>query len=135
MKALLLATLVFLSACSTMRLNYQADVKSPDGREAQYTLKKSYPVGGGHQTLCILTGIFMGGYCWFYLTMPTKVQSQSVEDDAHLRLAKAYGSGKYEVLSRTIEIENWREEPEDSKLSYPQDVPAPKVETSSPEKK
>src|SRR5437660_10289727 len=80
---------VFVSGCSTMRLEYKADVTKEDGQNVRYSFARSYPVGGSAETLCYITGIFLGGTCWFYFAMPTVNQSTVAEEDALTALNKS----------------------------------------------
>lgn len=123
---LLLATSLFIG-CSTVRLQYKADVTTEDGRRAVYDLKKSYDVGGAHKTLCIVTGVFLGGSCWFYLAMPTAQQEDQISQDAQVRLAKTFPKGKYSIEKKNVDVVNWQDQEEDSTIVYKDgQVSAPK---------
>lgn len=124
---LFLALALFTSACGTMRLNYEGEVRAADAKPASYNLKKSYEVGGPHKMLCILTGVFFGGYCWYYTVMPTTEQSRRIEQDAQARLDKIYGSGKYSLTRTKVEVDGWSEMEEQSNLVRSEDAPTPLV--------
>jgi hypothetical protein len=77
-------------------MKYESVVTTEDGKENNFVYENSYPVGGAHSVLCAVTGIFWGGYCWFYLAMPTTYQQQVVLDDADEYLKKTMAGKKYE---------------------------------------
>ncbi|MGE3975062.1 MAG: hypothetical protein AB7F59_11110 [Bdellovibrionales bacterium] len=136
----LLVMLAVLSACGTIRLNYEGEVRSGEEKPATYNLKKSYEVGGPHKMLCILTGWALGGYCWYYTVMPTTEQSKWIERDAEARLDTIYGSGKYTLVRKNIEVDSWGDSEEQSNLLRSEDAPTPlvngkPVETKSAKKK
>lgn len=97
-----------LGGCSTIRMKYQAEVK-PTAKVTStqvFTHEQSYDVGGANKELCIITGIFLGGYCWFYTVMPTMQQKDWILKDANRQLSKSFPAG-YEVSNVVIDRESW----------------------------
>lgn len=130
-----LAVIIFVLAtctnCSTIRMNYEGKVDVNDGRHATYKLAKSYDIGGPHATMCALTAIFLGGYCWYYMAMPTTQQEALLQEDVDARLNKALSSKGYKIVSSKIDRVSWSQEDEDSKITFggKAEVPSPKEET------
>lgn len=111
MKRIVAAALFFsLSACSSMRLRYGAQVES-DGQEKRFTYENSYDVGGGIPTICALTAIFLGGACWYYLVMPTVPDQKKAQDDGEAALKKEMGQKLYSVKSYQVDLHGWKSEP------------------------
>jgi hypothetical protein len=104
-----------LTACSTIRMTYQAEVKPSNGKLQKFTHERSYPVGGANQELCIITGIFLGGYCWFYTVMPTVQQKDQVASDAKRYLVKQFPSG-YTEANVVIDRQSWSDAEPKSEL-------------------
>jgi len=126
-KSIILAFLfVFVSGCSTMRLEYKADVTKEDGQRVRYSYSRSYPVGGSTETLCYITGIFLGGACWFYFVMPTVDQSATAEADALAALNKSIGT-KYKLQNKDVERVSWNQE-EDKAMMLVADKVVPTIE-------
>lgn len=92
---LVLFSLLFLG-CQTLRMQYESTLETDKGENQKFTYVDSYDVGGAHAVLCGITGIFFGGYCWFYLVMPTTVQQQVIIDDAQTYLTKQMNGKKFE---------------------------------------
>lgn len=92
---LVLFSLLFLG-CQTLRMQYESTIEMDKGENQKFTYVDSYDVGGSHAALCVITGIFLGGYCWFYLVMPTTVQQQVIVDDAQAYLTKQMNGKKFE---------------------------------------
>jgi hypothetical protein len=120
-KTVSLLALVTLTACSTVRLEYKADVTTAEGKSAKYIFKRSYPVEGPHETLCWLTGIFLGGYCWYYLVMPTQQQSVQLEADALRRIEKAGAGRDYKIQSKWVDQDSWQQMDDEIKFSMSTD--------------
>ena len=125
---LMILLFVFLTGCSTIRMSYQADVTAGDGRTGTYTLKKSYDIGGPHSAFCALTGIFLGGSCWFYLVMPTVNQNNQIRKDARQHLDKVFGKTSYEVQEQNVDRDSWSDLSEESKISFESAVSETKQE-------
>jgi hypothetical protein len=99
LKKLLLVLMACLSfaGCTTIRMKYESTVEV-EGVSQSYTYINSYPVGGAHASLCMLTGIFFGGYCWYYLVMPTVLQKGQVIQEAQNRLPSQLAGKKFEEV-------------------------------------
>jgi hypothetical protein len=108
-KLVLILSCFWFVGCSTIRLNYESTVETKGSEDQKFYYTQSYDVGGAHQALCIITGIFAGGYCWFYLVMPTRVQKMDLIDDAQAALKKQMAEKEYEESNVTISRENFTE--------------------------
>lgn len=107
MKLISLAlTLVLLSSCSSIRMQYYTEIKTTEGKTAKFRYRQSYDVSP-HDTLCGLTAIFLGGACWFYLVMPTVNQQQAIREDGERELSKQLKGGKYEPVRAGASQAGW----------------------------
>ena len=112
-----LSTAFCLVSCSSIRMSYDASIKTEDGREGQFKMKKSYDVGA-EPVLCGLTGIFLGGACWYYLAMPTTNQERQIEADSEQELSKTLKNGKFSVVSKSVTQDGWTDKPKESTLQF-----------------
>lgn len=116
MRLIALFTICFtLAACQNIRMKYESVVES-DGSRQKYTYANSYPVGGSYSSLCYITGIFLGGTCWFYLVMPTVQQKTWIMEDANDYLSKKLAGQKYEESSVRISKVSYSEGGEEALL-------------------
>ncbi|MGZ5278437.1 MAG: hypothetical protein ACXWC9_00745 [Pseudobdellovibrionaceae bacterium] len=92
---LLILTCSVALGCTTIRMKYESTVKV-DGQTNQFTYVNSYPVGGAHSSLCYITGIFLGGSCWYYLVMPTVQQKVMVIEEAQNHLNTKMAGKKFD---------------------------------------
>jgi hypothetical protein len=81
-RMLTIALALFGFGCSTARFRYDATLVREDGTSSPFYFEKSYPVDDRTKTLCWVTGIFYGGWCWAYLTMPNSGQRTALKSDA-----------------------------------------------------
>jgi hypothetical protein len=107
---------IFFCACSTIRMQYQGDVDTADGKTQHYVYEKSYEIPL-FPTLCPVTAIFLGGACWYYLVMPTVQQGQMVTADAHTAIAKQFKSTGLKPSKESADRVSWDQKPESSSLS------------------
>jgi hypothetical protein len=105
------------SGCTSIRMRYDADV-AVGGKTAKFSHEQSYSIGSGLPVLCVLTGIFFGGACWFYTVMPTTDQRRQSEADAKAALEKALGGKSYEISACTNDRVGWTNDPESVNLNY-----------------
>jgi hypothetical protein len=123
-------TLMFLSClaligCTTIRMKYESTV-NVDGVSLPYTYTNSYPVGGAHASLCMLTGIFFGGYCWYYLVMPTVLQKGQAIGEAQNRLPSQLAGKKFEEIGPySVSKVGFDEGPEEIQVGSPVRVQNP----------
>lgn len=114
---LVILSLSFVS-CSSIRLQYDADVQTKDGKAGQFHFEKSYNVGGGQPLWCGLSFIFFGGACWYYLVMPTVPEKHILEADAEAALQKKLGSSPVSTENVKIDQVSWSNEPPTSELKF-----------------
>ena len=103
--------LVLATACSTVRMKYESTIIADSNQRQKFIYVNSYPVGGAHAVLCGATAIFLGGYCWFYLVMPTTVQSEQLKEDAANALKTKLGEKQYEERRIFVERVSFSEGP------------------------
>jgi hypothetical protein len=103
---------ILLSACGTVRMRYEDKV---DGKDV--VVEKSYPVGGAYKPLCYLTGIFLGGSCWFYLVMPTVEQKQVMREDIGPLLAQKLGVASVSTSNGKIKRISWEDKESDLRVA------------------
>lgn len=116
MKKLLIAVVcVGLLGCETIRMKYESQVVV-DGQNNKFTYENSYPVGGAFSSLCYITGIFVGGTCWYYLVMPTVQQKALIAEDANDYLSKKLAGKKYEETFQRVSKVNYSEGDEMAEL-------------------
>jgi hypothetical protein len=96
LKSLLILCLLTLSACSTIRMKYESTVVFDNNDRQKFVYVNSYPVGGAHAVLCGATAIFLGGYCWFYLVMPTTIQTVELKEEAAKALTQKAAGKQFE---------------------------------------
>ncbi len=105
--------------CTTIRMKYESTV-TVDGQPQSYTYINTYPVGGAHSSLCWITGIFWGGSCWYYLTMPTVIQKKMIIEEAQNRLATHLAGKKFEEIGPyDVSKVSWDEGPEQISVGTP----------------
>lgn len=111
--------LLTLSACSHVRLKYEAQVSArhPESKieqKSEYVYYKSFEVGALNQFACGLTAVVWGGWCWSYLGYPTESMIEDLkfaaEDDLHHKLGK-----HHQVEEMKVERHGFDE---DGDLSY-----------------
>jgi hypothetical protein len=95
-----------LLSCSTIRLQYEGEFKTDDGREGKYVLRKSYPVGS-IRTWCMVTGILYGGACWFYFSKPDDEMERRVEEDAKWKLKSKLNIKSLLLSTKKVERLSW----------------------------
>lgn len=117
MRNFLMLTLVLAlsNGCSSIRMNYEAEIETqkqgvPETKTVHYAA--SYELSPT-PTLCGLTAIFLGGYCWFYLTMPTGNYTQAVKNDALKKLSSELKGGSYQVRDQRVFQKGWADEKEE----------------------
>lgn len=109
---------LFMMGCSSIRMNYSADLNLENGQEAKFSFKKSYDVSGGIPLFCGLTAIFLGGACWYYLAMPTVPQERQFEEDAKVELNKKVTKSKFTISSQKIERDGWSDKSDEVDFSF-----------------
>ena len=105
------------SACSTIRMRYDADIETAAGKTGTYRFEKSYDVSGGQSVFCGLSAIFFGGACWFYLVMPTTLQISTVTADAEKALNQDLGNNEATIQSFRVKSSGWNDAPLVSELN------------------
>lgn len=115
MNNLMIVVMLFLiSACSSTRIRYDADVKICDQR-IRYTYTKSYS-NGAWPIICGVTSWYLGGACWFYLAMPTVPQRALIKSDGLSNLHSLAEKRPFEIENESIMRESWSREPASSNL-------------------
>lgn len=117
MGKLMLAGICFLTlGCTSIRMKYESLVQV-DGKTNQFVYVNSYPVGGAHSSLCYITGIFLGGSCWYYLVMPTVRQKAMIIEEAQNRLATQLTGKTFNEDFTGVSKVDFSEGPEEMKLA------------------
>ncbi|PIS10661.1 MAG: hypothetical protein COT73_08310 [Bdellovibrio sp. CG10_big_fil_rev_8_21_14_0_10_47_8] len=115
-KILVLGFVFITMGCQTIRMKYESTVTAEDGTRDQFLYENSYPVGGAHPTLCAITGILLGGSCWYYLVMPTVQQKQAILEDAETVLNKKMAGKKYDEAKVRVSRVSFSEGEEEFEL-------------------
>jgi len=121
----LVFSILMFVGCGTIRLDYRGEVIAKNGKPSQYRMKKSYQLEGPDKTFCALTAVFLGGYCWYYLVMPTTQQSARIENDAKLSLAKKLGENQFTLARKSVKVDGWSEGPDESVITSSSILSAP----------
>jgi len=108
---LLICVVIYSMGCGTIRMRYDSDLQTPEGKTAHYVYEKSYEIPL-YPTLCGLSAIFFGGACWFYLVMPTVHQDDFVTKDALSSLDQRLKTDKYKITRQRLSRVNWEDQPE-----------------------
>ena len=140
-----LALTCLLISCSSVRMKYDGEFKTGDGRSGKYVYERSYEV----KTLrlwCIITGIVYGGACWGYLILPTSNMKEAFHKDAEaklLELSKAQNvsfdpaNARFLSWDDAVDIQqvtlygNTIATPGQIPTAQPAQVPAPPAQTSN----
>jgi hypothetical protein len=112
---------LFLSSCTSIRMQYDAELKTEDGRTGSYVYQKSYDTSS-IAVFCGLSAIFFGGACWYYTVMPTVPQENQTRKDALKNLDSLLKDSNYEVVSSHTDKIGWSGEREVSDLQFPNPV-------------
>lgn len=120
MKKLILAIGLSLSltACTTIRMKYEGEFKTQDGKKGTVKAEKSYDLGNSDSTMCMITGIFFGGYCWYYTVMPTTQQRQTMETDVKTALKENLKSESFELSTTKNDKINWEKQEDSLNVEY-----------------
>ncbi len=119
MKALLIAIVIMaLTGCTTIRMTYTGEFKTEDGKTGSVVAEKSYDMGDADSTLCIITGIFLGGSCWFYTVMPTTQQRAQMQSDVESSLRDQLKTSKYSLTTIKNDKMNWEKGEDLLKVGY-----------------
>lgn len=120
MKKLLMSAFLALtlSACTTIRMKYEGEFKTPDGKKGTVTAEKSYDLGNSDSTMCMVTGVFFGGYCWYYTVMPTTQQRQTMEKDVRTALQESLNGDKFELQTLKNDKVNWDKKEDSLNIEY-----------------
>lgn len=105
-KAFIALAFIFSTGCSSIRMKYEGDFKTNDGKAGTVTAEKTYPLNGD-ETICIATAIFLGGYCWYYLVMPTVPQTKQMEADVKISLGETLKSENYTLTTVSNKRLSW----------------------------
>ncbi len=95
--------------CSNIRLRYEGTVQTKDGKVSNVMFEKSYAVKGGIPEFCIMTGIFMGGACWYYIVMPTVLQKNDIVNDATKYVRKSLNDETLQPQATMIDRISWED--------------------------
>lgn len=106
MNKLILFSLLFTMACSTIRIQVKSPYKSSQGT-GHVTYERSYDVGGGMPLWCGLSAIFYGGACWAYLGMPYVPDEEKIVKDATTVLNTKLGSTDAVLESPEVKRLSW----------------------------
>lgn len=87
-------------ACSSIHMKYEGEIHAADGRKGIVQAEKSYKVDRSHREFCMFTGIFFGGYCWFYLVMPTTEQRRTFYEDVVYSVQQETGTSNFELKTK-----------------------------------
>lgn len=112
---IVLALLIFINGCSSVRLTYKGNYTSEDGRVGQVTYTNSYPVGKTH-VYCLITAVAFGGACWSYFNMPFPEHIDAVSSDAQGFVARQLKTSKVSVTRSYVERINWEDGEEIGKI-------------------
>lgn len=114
---------LFLSSCTSIRMQYDAELKTEDGRTGSYVYQKSYDTSS-IAVFCGLSAIFFGGACWYYVVMPTVPQENQTSKDALTHLDALLKDSNYEIVSSHTDKISWSSEREVGDLKIPTSVEA-----------
>jgi hypothetical protein len=108
MKAVLtFAIIFFIASCSSSHLRYRAKYNTTEGKTGIVTYEHTYGVAPIYSQLCIVTGIFWGGACWYYLAMPTVNQTEVLENDLKPLLNKELGAQVSTLEIIDVAVKSW----------------------------
>ncbi len=107
-----------LTACTTIRMKYEGEFKTPDGKKGLVKAEKSYDMGNGDSTMCMITGIFLGGYCWYYSVMPTTQQRQTMEADVKEALKENLKTDNFELKTTKNDKLNWEKQEDNLNVEF-----------------
>jgi len=95
-----------LTACSSIHLKYTAQMTA-DNVTREVAAERSYSIQST-QTLCIITGVLYGGWCWAYLFMPTRSQIATMAGDSRVLLKGNRESGRYSFARERVQRVGWK---------------------------
>jgi len=101
-------------------MKYEATIVDDLFHTAQFEYYKSYDVGS-LDTWCLATGIFLGGACWGYLSLPNEEINKTVAADAHKKIAEIFGDNNFKHQNVTVAAYGWSDLPND--YSFPSGEP------------
>lgn len=104
-----MSLLLLSGACGTIRLKYQGEMKNAS-EDKVVIVEKSYPVKGAFKPLCIISGIFFGGSCWYYLVMPTVAEKKEFKADAYRLIEKRLKVSPDQLSKEKITRVSWQQE-------------------------
>lgn len=120
LKCLALVLATALAGCSSIRMEYEGEITTQDGKKAFVKAEKSYKIPSHHSTMCGITGIFAGGYCWFYLVMPTTQQRSTMESEVKSVINEKLKSTNYELVTIKNNKKNWKYDEDSFLLEFSQ---------------
>lgn len=116
--ASILVIALLSTSCTSIRMQYDAELKTEDGRTGSYVYQKSYDTSS-FALFCGLTVIFFGGACWYYTVMPSVPQEKQTRKDALNELDALLKNSSYEILSSHTDKVSWQDSREASDLQFP----------------
>lgn len=116
MKTFLFSLAILSTGCSSMHLQYDADIKTEQGI-AHYTFQKSYSTSG-MAWACGFTAIFYGGACWAYKSKPWNSEEEQLASDAKVELMSKYKVSQFEINTQNISRLEWDRRSTGSNLIY-----------------
>lgn len=105
--------LLNVSACSSVRIKYEAKVQKND-EDAKFVYYKSFRVGHSDRFFCAVTVWLAGGWCWSYLFYPSQDMEEDITSEAQFVLQNKIGK-KYKTKSEHIERHSYDK---DSDVNY-----------------
>lgn len=102
--------LLALASCATMRGAYQADVVIDNKRAG--CVRWEGPVETDFAIACGLTGVFYGGACWAYLSMPHDSQVRDMRNRVRAKLREK-GTANAQLVREGWWRISWADDPEE----------------------
>jgi hypothetical protein len=119
MKQLKIIIMIFLfTSCSTIRMKHESEANLKDGRTAKFEFEKSYKVPSKDKTLCWITGILYGGWCWMYLGMPGDKQREEIKSDAHKKLKGLLKEKEFTIVNNKTSRASWNKGEVNAHLTF-----------------
>ncbi len=110
MKTLIISLIsLTLVSCSSIRMKYEGEVLTTDGKKSYVQAEKSYPISETDKSMCMITGIFFGGFCWFFTVMPTTQQRATMERDVKSALEKQLNTSNFSIVTKSNDKINWEQ--------------------------
>lgn len=102
--------LSLISACSTVRVKYQATIVDDYFQTAEFEFYESYPLKKLRRD-CFLTAIFLGGACWKYLSQPSHDIKNHVAKNARRQIEDIFGPNNFGHRNISIDHFGWSDLP------------------------